>query len=415
MIVKIVLLSCFVLFIPVSAACYFYSRRDQRESEVKRYMAILNIEDEELFKQRNQGITLLIAVLFISFLSVFFWALILFGDDMAITDKYNYLFGNVKIILMDEASEADVAGIKLYQRGAVLTFSMAFLGAYLWGIQSIARRYAMNDLIPIAYYNLGVRMIFSGILALVFYHLYTIAPDLVSPTETVATDLIATEGVEVEGSAEGAEVAGSTEGAGATEATGGADKAEATSSTSADLTMPIIAFLIGMFPQKGLKWLTNKFSIFSQKNNSSVRDLPLEMIEGVDVYDSVRLQELGIDSCYDLANIDYVPYLFKTPYSPRVLINWILQAKLCVYFGEHVKELREHGIHTIWQIYNYNEDELKAIIKSVSVSEDTMMLVKGLVAKEHEIERLVAAQTKLSQYWDVAEEDIDNIIEHEAR
>jgi nucleotidyltransferase/DNA polymerase involved in DNA repair len=172
--------------------------------------------------------------------------------------------------------------------------------------------------------------------------------------------------------------------------------------------MPIFAFLIGMFPQRGLNWLTDKFSIFTQKNNPSVRDLPLMMIEGVTIYDRVRLQELGVDSCYDLANIDYVPYLFKTPYSPRVLINWILQAKLCVYFGEHVKALREHGIHTIWQFYNYKERDLKKLVKSTSLTEDTLILVKSLISDDKDIERLVAAQKKLSQYWNKEEDDTDN-------
>lgn len=385
-IVKTILLICFVMFIPISSACYYFSRSEQRESEVQRYMKILNIKDRELFKQRNPGISLLIAVFFVTFLSICFWGLILFGDEITITDKYNYLFGNVKVILMDD-TDGDV--IKQYQSGAVLTFSMAFLGAYLWGIQSIARRYAMNDLIPVAYYNLGVRMIFSGILALVFYHLYAVAPDLFASLFN-ADSIESADKIESVKNMEVEEIVVST---------------EPTSQTSIDLTMPVIAFLIGMFPQRGLKWLTSKFSVFSQKNNPSVRDLPLEMIEGIDINDVVRLQELGIDSCYDLATIDYVPYLFKTPYTPRVLINWILQAKLCVYFGEHVKDLREHGIHTVWQLYSYDEVELKAIIKSVSVSEDTFMLVKGLIAKELEIERLVAAQTKLSQYWNVVDKN----------
>ena len=380
---KIFLLFSFVIFIPLSAWGYYFSRSDQRRSEIERYMKILSIKERDLFEHKNPGRSLIVSVLFVTVLSICFWILILFGSDTKITDEYNYLFGNVKIVVLNAESirevveiseeiETDADKIKTYQSGALLTFNMAFLGAYLWGIQSIARRYSMNDLIPIAYYNIGVRMIFASMLALVIYHLSEVAPNILASM------------INIEASDNG----------------GGP--------SSAHLIMPIFAFLIGMFPQRGLKWLTDKFSVFTQKNDPSVRNLPLEMIEGVTIYDHVRLQELGIDSCYDLANVDYIPCLFKTPYSPRVLINWILQAKLCVYFGEHVKDLREHGIHTVWQLNSYDVEDLKSLVKTTSLTEDTLMLVKNLISNDNEIERLVEAQNKLSRYWNKEDKNTVN-------
>lgn len=347
---KIFLLLSFVIFIPISAACYYYSRFAQRHSEVERYIKILNIKNIELFEHQHPIVSLSVAVFFVTFLSTCFWILILFGYESKITSSPNYLLGGASIIGMTSSESTSV--ITQYQSGALLTLSMAFMGAYLWGIQNIAQRYTMNDLIPAAYYNLGVRMIFSGILALVFYHLSRMTPDFFESM---------TEG--------------------------------------SHLFMPIVAFLIGLFPQRGLKWLTEKFSMFTQPKDPTVRNLPLEMIEGITMYDRVRLHELGIDSCYDMANIDYIPYLFKAPYSPRILINWILQAKLCVYFGEHVKDLREHGIHTIWQFKNYEENLLQELVKITSLTEDTLMMVKTQVSQDKEIERLIEAQLKLSQYW----------------
>lgn len=368
---KIILLISFVIFIPVSAASYHFSRSDQRKSEIQRYMNILNIKDEDksLFEQKNPGISTTLAVSFVTILSASYWYLMLFSCGVNLTEPYNYLFGNVKII----TSSIPFDDYIQYQGGALLTFNMAFLGAYLWGIQNITRRYSMNDLIPVAYYGLGVRMIFASLLALVIYHLSEITPNILASM------------IDAEPMAAG-------------------KSGPPTASTN--LIMPVFAFLIGMFPQRGLKWLTDKFSIFTQKDDPSVKALPLEMIEGVTIYDHVRLQELGIDNCYDLANIDYIPCLFKTPYSPRVLINWVLQAKLCVYFGEHVKDLREHGIHTVWQFNSYKEADLKELVKTTSLTEDTLVLVKHLIAKDHEIERLVEAQAKLSRYWNKDGEDI---------
>ena len=363
--VKTILLISFVMFIPLSALCYSISRSKQRKREIERYIKILNIKDRELFEQRFPHLSFFVAVLFVTLLSISFWGLILFGNSVEFGEEYSYLFGNIKMML-PEANNA--VAIENYQSGALLTFNMAFLGAYLWGIQSIARRYAMNDLIPIAYYNLGVRMIFASILALAIYHLSEALPNILA-------SLISAE-----------------------------PTAGNANTSNTHLVMPIFAFLIGMFPQRGLKWLTEKFPLFAQQPDPSMQPLPLEMIEGITIYDRVRLQELGIDSCYDLANEDYIPSLFKTPFSPRRLINWILQAKMCVYFGLEVGELRKHGIHTVWQFNEHSEAALKALAKNTALTEDTLMMVKHLIAKDTEIKRLVEAQLKLSRYWNTGDE-----------
>ena len=366
-VIKLSLLASFVIFIPISAACYYYSRHTQRNTEVQRYLDILRIKNAELFRHQHPVTSLSVAVFFLTFISICFWALVLFGADSELTKTPNYFLGGIATIGLNADTEADT--ISQYQSGALLTFNMAFMGAYLWGIQNISRRYSMNDLIPAAYYNIGIRMIFAGILALVFYHLSKIMPGIMATMFSPPAD---DPPVEV--------------------------------NNSAHMLMPVVAFLIGMFPQRGLKWLTEKFSIFTQQKDPTVRELPLEMIEGITMYDRVRLQELGIDSCYDLAHTDYIPYLFKSPYSPRILINWILQAKLCMYFGEHVKDLRERGIHTVWQLKNFDENALKELVRTTSLTEDTLMMVKGQISDDKEIERLIEAQLMLSQYWNKPDE-----------
>ena len=276
LITKLILLIAFTSYIPVSAWFYFSSRHEQRVHEVNRYLEILNIEDRELFEHVNPAKSLAAAVAIVTLLVICGWIILLFGTELNLSGLNTYLFAASSLLGDDKALQAQ------YQKGAILTFSMSFLGAYLWTIQSIARRYTMNDLIPAGYYNAGIRIVFACMLALVLYHLSDAVPHIFNIS--------------------------------------GNDKNNQTQ------LMPIFAFLIGMFPQRGLRWLTEKFSMFSSKTDTSVHELPLDMIEGIYIYDRVRLQELGIDSCYDLANADFVPYLFKSPYSPRELINWILQA-----------------------------------------------------------------------------------------
>lgn len=373
---KIAFLFAFVMFIPASAACYHFSRSEQRKAEVRRYQELLDINDEDLklFWQQNPGLGLAISVAFVTFLIACFWTLIMFGSDIKFSSQYGYFLGDITRV--DNVALPDGTEIGKYENGALLTVNMAFLGAYLWGIQNLTRRYSMNDLIPITYYYLSLRIIFATILALVIYKLSELMPGMFGPLLGSASS----------------------------------ESGDPPSDLSAThLVMPFFAFLIGMFPQRALNWLTDKFSVFSQKHHDSVRAIPLDMIEGITVYDKVRLQELGIDDCYDLANVDYIPCLFKTPYSPRILISWILQAKMCVYFGEHVKDLRDNGIHTVWQIKTHEVDKLKELVKSSSLTEDKLVRVKDLISEDHEIPRLVAAQRKLSQYWTASSDEITDL------
>ncbi len=356
---KFVLLLAFVGYFPISAICYYYSRHHQRENEINRYITLLHIEQPELFTQKHLCRSLVIALSFTTVLTACLWALVLFGKESGITCYPNFLLGGASII-GSGTFDSDPEAIYRYQSGALLTFNMSFMGAYLWSLQQIARRYAMNDLLPAAYFNIGVRMIFATLLALVFYHLSKMIPDFFGPLFNSASD---------------------------------------SDNDSTHLLMPIVAFLIGLFPQRGLQWLTGKFSMFTRKANPSVRELPLDMIEGINLYDRVRLQELGIDSCYDLANLDYIPYLFKVPYSPRLLIDWILQAKLCAYFADQVSQLREHGIHTVWQLRQLDEEDLKLLAKNTALTEDTLLQAHQQVSDSEEIQRLVLAQLKLSRYW----------------
>ena len=187
------------------------------------------------------------------------------------------------------------------QQGSRLVVGMALLGAYVWGLQHVVRRYVLNDLLPSVYYALSLRMILAAITALVLYNAY-------AALTSVDTSGPATGGVMLSN------------------------------------IWPPLAFLMGTFPQRGLRWLTQPVARrLIPESEPSVRRAPLELIEGIEFHDSLRLEELGIDTCYDLATADFVPLMLKTPYSARQLIDWILQAKLCIYFGDAVTNLRRQG------------------------------------------------------------------------
>jgi hypothetical protein len=255
---------------------------------------------------------------------------LLLGNELEIPKFPNLPMGGVLLKGTDIGNTYAEESLVTYQQGALLVFGMAFIGAYLWGLQNIFRRYCMNDLSPSAYYGLALRMIFAAMIALVIYHAAKTLPILLNTAS------------QAEGSNE-------------------------TAGTTAGI-FPAIAFIIGMFPQRGVNWITSRLSFLSQESHPSVQDLPLEMIEGVDAHDKIRLTELGVDNCYDLAAADFIPLLIKTPYNARELIDWILQAKLCVKFGRGIKDLREHGLRTIVDLEDLNETTIEELSKETTLN-----------------------------------------------
>ena len=164
-------------------------------------------------------------------------------------------------------------------------------------------------------------------------------------------------------------------------------------------------FLIGMFPQQGLRWLSTKLGVAAINTHPSARKLPLTMIEGMTSYDIFRLEELGIDSCYDLANTDFIPLLLKTSYGSRELIDWLLQAKLCIRFGESIEELRVRGIRIITDFTDLEDEYLEGLANETSLTLSGLKNAKKMSLSDNNIERLKRAAELLGHYWEGADRD----------
>jgi hypothetical protein len=225
---------------------------------------------------------------------------------------------------------------------SLLMLGMAFLGAYLWGIQYVFRRYVADDLSPGVFYGLSMRMLLAGALAVVIFNGY----------EALA-------------------------GSGG-ESSGGVGRS----------MWPALAFVLGMFPQRGLTWLREKIPMFSPEKDPTVRRLPLEMVEGISIHDRLRLEECGIDSCHNLATTDFVPLAIGSPYSARTLIDWMLQAKLCIYCGDAMRDLRGYGIRTIVDLEDMTPEQMDELAKETSVTRSSLEQAKLYLLRSPEVIRL---------------------------
>jgi hypothetical protein len=341
---KLIALLVLYLFLPLTALTYL-SRRNRRMAEIDRIFLILKIGVDYRKVYEIEG------------LGQYLWALAYASAVSCV--GLTVLFLGPEIFPGAEFPMVKLGEVDFPQMGSRLVFGMAFLGAYVWGFQYIFRRYSLNDLLSSVYYDLSIRMILAAIIAVVVYNAYAAL-------------------------------------SGGSDSNGG---------ITANM-WPALAFLIGIFPQRGLRWLTERIPMLAPDNDPSVRRMPLEMIEGIETHDILRLEELGIDTCYDLGNADFIPLILKTPYSARQLIDWILQAKLCMCFGEAVKDLRQHGIRTIIELEPLTAEDIEALPLQTSVTKIALERAQKSVKDDADIKRLREVGKVLGRFWQGEEESV---------
>lgn len=334
--IKLVALFVIYLFLPLSALTYYSFRHPRRQAKARRITNVLQVSrlDKLGYNETYPGRHLALAVVYSSIVCLVGLAALMFS-------------GHIEAAVEGSSTGFGDGGIDFPVDDSLLMLGMAFLGAYLWGIQNIFRRYMSDDINPGVFYGLSMRMLLAGALAVIIYNAY----------EALAGG-------------------------------GGGQTSNASVSGIGKTIWPALAFLLGMFPQRGLSWLREKVAIFSPEKDPTVRDLPLEMIEGIELHDRLRLEEYGLDNCHDLATTDFVPLAIQTPYSARTLIDWMLQAKLCIYCGEAMKDLRNYGIRTIIDVESMDDDEMNMLSQETSVTRLALEHARMHLERSREVDRL---------------------------
>jgi hypothetical protein len=125
----------------------------------------------------------------------------------------------------------------------------------------------------------------------------------------------------------------------------------------------VLAFLIGFYPALGLNYLQERFAFLRFKNrNASVdtvsRELPLDMVDGIDSYIKFRLGEYEIEDIENLALANPIQLFIETPYPLRKIIDWIGQAQLLIEVeSSKIPDLRNLNIRTSLDFLTFGETE----------------------------------------------------------
>jgi hypothetical protein len=160
----------------------------------------------------------------------------------------------------------------------------AFVGAYIFSVQSLVRRFFQSDLRPSAYASVLVRFVVSLSAMLALHQLLDV------PTRTEAA----------------------------------------------------IAFVVGIFPTIALQALERAaeqvLGVFVQQ---STADYPLSQIDGLDLWYQARLVEEGIEDMQNLATANLVDVMLHTRVPVDRLVDWVDQAYLYLHLDHAETGLRD--------------------------------------------------------------------------
>lgn len=182
---------------------------------------------------------------------------------------------------------------------------LGFLGAYIYCLNLVYRRYTTRDLQPHVYLSCGI-----GLIAGMVFN-YAAFTAITNVANSPSPDAAEFKGV----------------GAGAA---------------------AILAFSLGYFPNLAIRW-------FGRISRSSVRErqrrsdaLPLSFIDGVSELHESRLQDEGIDNVQNLASADIHDLVEKTPYSAQEIVEWVDQALLYLYIDSgEIDSFRRAGVRSV--------------------------------------------------------------------
>ena len=178
-----------------------------------------------------------------------------------------------------------------------------YLGAYVYSVQELVRRYNTFDLQPQVYSAILVRMLMS--ILIVFA------------------------------------------GAGVIELSGATLSGDSDQNPAA--WAAVLAFVIGIFPSRGVRWLMQQTNRILSPDSTPRKELPLRHLFGISTWHEARLAQMGIDDTQNLATVDIRKLLLTTQFDTQEIVSWIDQAILYAKVGSKLDRFHDAKITTFHQ------------------------------------------------------------------
>ncbi|MDS4059927.1 MAG: tetratricopeptide repeat protein [Candidatus Contendobacter sp.] len=183
----------------------------------------------------------------------------------------------------------------------------SYLGAFVFSVQELIRRYNTFDLQPQVYSSILVRILIAAAIT------FAGASFILSSAE---------------------------QGGGAVDA-----------AHDPQVWAQVLAFVIGIFPSQGIRWLVQQSDRILNPTATPASELPLREILGISPWHEARLGQMGIDDAQNLATVDIRRLLLTTQFDTQEIINWIDQAILYVKVGTKIQRFREAKITSCYELW----------------------------------------------------------------
>lgn len=233
-------------------------------------VATISFQLQDRSVSRVNGYRYILPLVFLAVLNAFMSMLLLDGGNWTTTGlgtgRYYLLCGSHCL--------DDPGALNAYQTQTVIVAAFAFLGWMVWTFTAIFDRATSMQLFPSTFNRLVIRLAVAVLVAIVMRH-------LVAADATIA-------------------------------ALG---------------PLPVLAFVVGMFPERGLSFIAQKFESVVRAPSHS-EDFPLDLIEGISPGLAFRLRELSIDGAADLAHANPIAVFEAAALPLSEIIDWIAQAQL---------------------------------------------------------------------------------------
>lgn len=108
----------------------------------------------------------------------------------------------------------------------------------------------------------------------------------------------------------------------------------------------VLAFVIGVFPNRGLRWFLQQTSRILNTPTDQANERPVKHLLGISTWHEARLSEMGIDDAQNLATADMRKLLLTTQFDTQEIIHWIDQAILYIKVGQKIDRFRDAKMTT---------------------------------------------------------------------
>ncbi len=264
----------FIGVFPLTFIAYWVLRAEAKRERLEADLLLLGLADEK-------DVSYTAETLFkVAYNPVQFWIYLILIMALSSLVVAGYL-GRAQLGFMDAA----VMNLVFY----------GYLGAYVFSIQQIVRRFSTFDLQPQVYASILVRMTMAVVITFVGAAVITAA---------------------------GGQVV---------------DKQD---------WVVVVAFVIGVFPNRGIRWFIDQTNRVFNSPLDRTNDRPINYLLGISQWHAERLSEIGVDDAQNLATADMRKLLLTTQFDAQEIANWIDQAILYMKVGDKLTRFHDAKITT---------------------------------------------------------------------